>query len=60
MIQKIKEAVEQSKAYPNPTIEYNFEKLPNNKLITKDSFFGVKAVFNPMVKKDTAKVIFKY
>lgn len=60
MINKIKEAVEQSKIYPDPTIEYNFDKLPKHKEVKKDSFFGVRAVYNDKVKKDTAKVVFKY
>jgi len=59
MLEKIRIAVEQSKAFPNPTIEYNFEELPKHKEVKKDSFFGVRAVYNKMVEKNTAKVIFK-
>lgn len=50
----IKKAVEESKAFPNPTIEYNFDDEVDIKL-----FEGVKAVKNPMAGKNIAKVIYK-
>lgn len=56
----IMKAVEESKKFPNPTIEYNFE-LPEDKNVKPDSFFGVKAVFNKNIPKATGyQVIYKY
>ena len=53
----IKRLVEESKDFPNPTIEYGFE-LPQHKDIKADSFFGVKARYNPNTKE--ANIIYTY
>jgi len=59
-MEMIMKAVEESKKFPNPTIEYNFE-LPEDKNVKPDSFFGVKAVFNKNIPKATGyQVIYKY
>jgi len=50
ILEQIKRAVEEAKKFPNPTIEYNYEKLP--KEVKPDNFFGVKAKFN----KDVASI----
>jgi len=54
---KIIKLVEESKNFPNCTIEYSFE-LPEHSGITKDSFFGVKAKYNKETK--SANIIFNY
>jgi len=59
-IELINRAVEESKVFPDPVIEYNFDELPKAKGINKISFYGVKAVFNPRKKHNTANVIYKY
>ena len=55
-IQKIRELVEASQGLPNALIEYNME-LPQLSHITKDSFYGVKAVFNKNVSEATMAVL---
>jgi len=54
----IMQKVEASKAIPGATLEYNVE-LPEHKDIKKDSFFGIKAIFNPMMEKGTVNSIYK-
>jgi hypothetical protein len=51
IIDKIKQAASQGKEIETSVIEYNCE-LPKHKDIKKDSFFGVKAKFNPLVKNE--------
>jgi len=58
-LQKIEKAVEDSKSFPNPTIEYNLD-LPKVKGITPTKFYGVDAFFNPNVKRPGANVTFSY
>ena len=59
-IERIKKIVEDSKSFPNSYIEYNGE-LPDVKGIEKDSFFGVKAVFNKNVPKSAGcSLMYKY
>ena len=59
-LEKIQEAVEQSKKYPNPIIEYNLE-LPKSIHVKTDNFFGVNAKFNKNVTIEKGcNVIFKY
>ena len=53
----IKQLVEESKGFQDPTIEYSFE-LPKDRNIKADSFFGVKARYNKDTKK--ANIIFHY
>jgi len=55
-LETITKLVEESKNFPKPTIEYNGE-LPEHKEITPDSFFGVNARYNPLVR-DGAKLIY--
>ena len=55
-LETIKQAVEEAKDYPNAVIEYSLE-LPLVKGITADSFFGVKAKYNPKVQKVTGLMI---
>ena len=52
---KIRKAVEDSKEFPNPTIEYNFEEKVDMKL-----FKGVNAVENKSMEKNSAKIIYKF
>lgn len=52
--EKIKQAVEESKAYPNPIIEYNFDEEVDIEL-----FEGVTAIVNKQVARNSAKVIYK-
>ena len=47
---------EEAKAFPNAVIEYSFD-LPKAKGITSTSFFGVKAVYNRNVPKETGATI---
>ena len=49
----------EAQEFQNATIEYNGD-LPEDKEITADNFYGVKAVHNKMTKKDTCHLIFKY
>lgn len=56
-LEKIKELVNKSKDLPNSVIEYNGE-LPNE--VEENNFFGIKAVFNKNVIKDTCNLIYKY
>ena len=42
---------------PTAVIEYNFE-LPKDMNIKKDSFYGVKARFNPKVKEGECNLIY--
>lgn len=58
IIDIIKEKVEVAKHIEGAWIEYNFE-LPKDENIKKDSFFGVSAVLNENMVKDTANVISK-
>lgn len=53
--EKIEKAVADASAFPNPTIEYNFDEE-----IDESWFAGIKAVKNPMAGKNMAKVIYKY
>jgi len=48
VLEKIKKAVEESKNFPNPTIDYNFD-LPEHPEVKPDNFFGVKSNFNKQV-----------
>jgi len=57
IIDIINERVQFGKDIPTAVIEYNF-KLPKDKEITKDSFFGVKAKFNPDAPQDTAQLTY--
>jgi hypothetical protein len=59
MLDTIKMAVAQTSELPNATIEYNFE-LPKHKDIKADSFFGVKALYNPKVGEGKYNIIYKY
>lgn len=52
---KIKQAVEASQKYPNPTIEYNFKEEVDLKL-----FDGVNAVENKNMEMNSAKVVYKF
>ena len=56
-LEEIKKVVEESKRFPNSTIEYSCE-LPKHKQIKPDSFFGVPAVYNE--RTNGVKLIFKY
>lgn len=56
-LEKIKRAVEESRQFPNPKIEYNFKELPSG--VDEDNFFGVIAFYNDKMAKETAKVIYK-
>jgi hypothetical protein len=56
-LDKIKKAVSDAGTYPNPVIEYNFAELPKG--VKPNSFFGVKAVRNNSMQKESAKVIYK-
>ena len=59
-IEKIRQVVEDSKNFPNSHIEYNGAP-PRVKGVKKDSFFGVKAVFNEKVPKSVGcSLIYKY
>lgn len=58
-LELIDKLVEESKNFPAPVIEYSFD-LPKKEGITKDSFYGVKARFNPMVPVSVgATIIYK-
>ena len=59
IIEIIKEKVNAGKAIATAVIEYNFE-LPKDKDIKKDSFYGVKARFNPDMPEDTANLTYTY
>jgi hypothetical protein len=59
-IQRIRDLVQKAQKLPNPTIEYNME-LPKYTGVTPDSFYGIKAVYNPSVsKQDMAILTYKY
>lgn len=58
-LETILDVVEKSKGFPNPTIEYNFDKLPDDKNITPDSFYGVKANKNPKLSLGNAHITYK-
>ena len=55
-LEQILKAVEKAKTFPNPTLEYNGE-LPEHTEITKDSFFGIKAVENKDVPIGTGCLV---
>ena len=57
-IEKIQMVAEASKGIPSSIIEYNCE-LPKHPHIKKNSFFGVKAVFNPDMGEDRIQSIYK-
>lgn len=60
-IELINSTVNQAKTFPNCTIQYNFDELPEVEGITPDSFFGIPARFNPDVNKATGCIItYKY
>ena len=50
--------VASAKTIASARIEYNFVELPKHKEIKEDSFFGVKAIRNNSMPKDTANVIY--
>jgi len=59
-LERIQQVVEDSKKFPKAHIEYSGE-LPVHPEVTKDSFFGVKAVYNSKVPKLTGcSVVFTY
>lgn len=59
-LQKIIDLVEESKKFPDPIIEYNFD-IPKVDGITSTEFFGVKARFNKNVPKSVgASLIYHY
>jgi len=63
MIDKLKliqKTVERAKSLPNATIDYNFSELPRHKEIKNESFFGVKAEYNPKRQINTLNVIRKF
>lgn len=51
---KIKKAVQDAGAYPDPTIEYNFDEN-----INIDLFEDINAVENKKMERNSAKVIYK-
>lgn len=51
---KIKKAVQDARAYPDPTIEYSFEEDVNI-----DLFENINAVENKKMQKNSAKIIYK-
>jgi hypothetical protein len=53
--EKIEQAVLEAGQFPNATIEYNFDEDVDTLW-----FNGAKASYNPMVAKNSAKVIYKY
>jgi len=55
----ITQTVAKAKTYPNATIEYNFDELPDHPEIKPDSFFGVDAYMNDSRSKDTCNVLYK-
>ena len=55
----IKQIVEQSKNFPNPIIEYNFDLPEGNKEISADNFYGVKALYNQNVEKGKGVITYK-
>ena len=55
-LELIDKLVEKAKGAPNTILEYNCD-LPDHPAITPNSFFGVKAQYNPMVSKDTRVVM---
>lgn len=58
--QLILKAVEESKKFPNPTIEYSFSII-ESKNVQVDNFYGVKAVFNKQVTNDNGyQITYKY
>jgi len=54
----IKEKANAAQGIPTARIEYNFNELPKHKEIKEDSFFGIKAILNNSMPKDTANVIY--
>jgi len=57
-LELIKKTVEKAKNFPNPAIEYNLE-IPKAPGINAGSFFGVKAVENKKLAKNTTNIIYK-
>lgn len=56
-IQLIEDEVAKASNFPDPVIEYNFDKLPKN--VTKTLFFGVPAKFNANKKEGTCGIVYK-
>ena len=55
-IEKLRQIADKANDLPNAVIEYSCE-LPEHKEITKESIFGIKAVFNKDVPKSTGAII---
>jgi len=58
-IEIINSRVEHARTIPGAVIEYNFDELPKDKNIKKDSFYGIPAKFNERTPKGNAMVTYK-
>lgn len=54
----IKEKVAAAQGLATAKVEYNFDELPEHDEINERSFFGIPAVFNNSMPKNTANVIY--
>jgi len=56
----IKDLVEMAKNFPDPTIEHNFDELPESRYITEQSFYGVPAKRNSTMKLNKGHITYTF
>ena len=57
-LELIQEKAEMGRNIPTALLQYNFDELPEHEEVKEDSFFGVRAKFNPSMPKDTVNLTY--